>query len=68
VWILLSILEGGNKAPMEGVTETQCGVETKDDHLVTDLPGDPSHLQSPNPDTVVDANKCLLKEPDITLS
>jgi hypothetical protein len=23
-------------------------------------PGDPSHIQSPNPDTIVDVNKCLL--------
>jgi hypothetical protein len=23
-------------------------------------PGDPSHIQSPNPDTIVEANKCLL--------
>jgi hypothetical protein len=32
----------------------------RNDHLETDSPGDPSHLQSPNPDTAVDANKCLL--------
>jgi hypothetical protein len=25
-------------------------------------PGDPSHIKSPNPDTFVDANKCLLTE------
>jgi hypothetical protein len=25
LWILLSILEGENKTPMEGVTETKCG-------------------------------------------
>ena len=29
--------------------------------LDADSPGDSSHLQSPNPDTVVDANKCLLR-------
>jgi hypothetical protein len=23
-------------------------------------PGDPSHIQSPNPDTIADAKKCLL--------
>jgi hypothetical protein len=23
-------------------------------------PGDPPHIQSPNPDTTVDTNKCLL--------
>ena len=30
VWILRSILEGGNKTPMEGVTETKCGVDTEE--------------------------------------
>jgi hypothetical protein len=30
VWILLSILEGGNNTPMEGVTETKCRVETEE--------------------------------------
>jgi hypothetical protein len=29
-------------------------------HPETAPPGDPSHIQSPNPDTIVDANKCLL--------
>jgi hypothetical protein len=32
----------------------------RDDHTENDSPGDPSHMQSPNPDTVVVANKCLL--------
>jgi hypothetical protein len=30
MWILPSILEGGNKTPMEGVTETKCGIETEE--------------------------------------
>jgi hypothetical protein len=30
VWIILSILEAGNKTPMEGVTETKFGVETEE--------------------------------------
>ena len=29
-------------------------------HPETAPPGDPSHTQFPNPDTIVDANKCLL--------
>jgi hypothetical protein len=29
-------------------------------HPVIVPPGDPSHIQFPNPDTIVDANKCLL--------
>jgi hypothetical protein len=61
VWILLSILEGRNKTPMEGVTETKLWSRNwRNDHPATDSPEDPSHLQSPNPDTIVDANKCLL--------
>ena len=30
------------------------------DHPDTAPPGDPSHIQSPNPGTIVDANKYLL--------
>jgi hypothetical protein len=30
VWIFLSILERGNTTPMEGVTETKCGIETEE--------------------------------------
>jgi hypothetical protein len=32
----------------------------KSRHPVTVPPGKPSHIQFPNPDTIVDANKCLL--------
>ena len=28
--LIQSILEGGNKTPIEGVTETKCGVETEE--------------------------------------
>jgi hypothetical protein len=44
----------GNKIPMEGVTETKFGTETveRKDHLETAPPGDPSHIQPPNPDTI----------------
>ena len=34
-------------------------------HLETVLPGDPSHIQLPNPDTIVDANKCLLTNSEV---
>jgi hypothetical protein len=37
---------------MGGNTEAKCGTETAP-------PGDPSHIQIPNTDTIVDA-KCLL--------
>jgi hypothetical protein len=48
---------------MEGVTGTKCGVETKGTTIQR-----LSHLgihpkkQPPNPDTIVDANKSLLRE------
>jgi hypothetical protein len=48
VWIL----RRGNKIHRGGDTETKCGTET--DHPETVPPGDPSHIQIPNPDTSVD--------------
>ena len=45
------LLRKGNKMLMGANMETKCGTETAP-------PGDPSHIQSP--DTIVDANKCLL--------
>jgi hypothetical protein len=38
------------------------------DHPETVLPEDPSHIQSPKADTIVDAKKCMLKEPDKAVS
>jgi hypothetical protein len=56
------LLRRGNS--MEGVTPTQFKAETKG---MTILSGqflcstwDPSHKQPPNPDTIADANKCLM--------
>jgi hypothetical protein len=34
----------------------------KESHPETVPPGDPYHIQSPNPDTIVDSNECLLTE------
>ena len=55
------LLRMGNKIPMEGVTEAKCAAETEG-MTIQRLPhlGSPSNIQSSNPDTVVDANKCLL--------
>ena len=58
----LPLLRIGNKTPMEGVTETRVGAEMKRmDHLETAIPGDPSHNQPPNADTIAYTNKILLK-------
>jgi hypothetical protein len=57
------LLRMGNKIPMEGVTETKFGAERKEEPS-RDCPpphthtlGDPSHIQPPNPDTIVYARK-----------
>jgi hypothetical protein len=52
----------GNKIPMGADTETKCGAETERETIkrLTYPLGDPSHIESPNPDTIVDANQCLL--------
>ena len=42
----------GNKILTGGNTETKCGAETE---------GKATHIQTPNPDTIVDANKSLLR-------
>ena len=56
----LILLRRGNKIPMEGVTETKFGAETKGVTIETVPPRDPSYKQPPNPDTIADANKILL--------
>jgi hypothetical protein len=59
------LLRKGNKIPMEGVTETKFGAKTKGwtHHPETTPPGDSSHNQPPNPDTIAYASKILLKGP-----
>jgi hypothetical protein len=52
------LLRKGNKVLMGANKETKCGKETKKEIVP---PGDPSHIQTPNAETIVDAKKCLLK-------
>ena len=52
-FLTISVLRRGNKIPREGVTETKFRAETA-------IPGDLSHKQPPNLDTIADANKSLL--------
>jgi hypothetical protein len=56
-------LRRGNKILMGRNTETKYGSETEG-KTVQRLPhlGNPSHIQPPNPDTIMDANKILLTE------
>ena len=55
-FLTISVLRRGNKIPREGVTETKFRAETA-------IPGDLSHKQPPNLDTIADANKILLTGP-----
>jgi hypothetical protein len=60
----LPLLRIGNKTPMEGVTETKFGAEMKGWTIQTlPHPGEPSHNQPPNADTIAYASKILLKIP-----
>jgi hypothetical protein len=60
------LLRNGNKILMGANKETKCGAETEGKAIQTALPGDPSHIQSPNSDTIVDAKKYRMKSyPDV---
>jgi hypothetical protein len=57
----LVLLRRGNKIPMGGDTETKYGAETEGKTIPESAPfGNPSHIQSLNSDTIMDANKCLM--------
>jgi hypothetical protein len=59
----LPLLRIGNKTPMEGVTETVSSGDKRMGHLETAIPGDLSHNQPPNTDTIAYTSKILLKGP-----
>jgi hypothetical protein len=44
----------------KGNAGTKSGKETEGKAIHTAPPGDPYHMQPPNPDTIADAKKCLL--------
>jgi hypothetical protein len=57
----LILLRRGNKIATERVTETKFAAENEgNDQPEIAPPGDPSHKQSLNPDTIANANKSLL--------
>ena len=58
------LLRIGNKIPMKGVTETKFGAKMKG-WTIQRLPhpGNLSHNQPPNADTIAYASKILLKGP-----
>jgi hypothetical protein len=52
MWMLKSFSEGGTKYSWKEIQRKF--------HPEPAPPGDPSHIQTPNPDTIADAKKCLL--------
>jgi hypothetical protein len=54
-----SFLEGRTKYSQEKIWRQSVEKRLKE-RTSRDFPGDPSHTQSPNLDTIVDANKYLL--------
>jgi hypothetical protein len=59
----LPFLRIGNKTPMEGLRDKVWSREERTNHLETAIPGDPSHNQPPNTDTIAYTSKILLKGP-----
>jgi hypothetical protein len=61
VWVLHFLLRRQNKVLTGANTEKKCGAEIEG-KAIQRLPhlGIHSHIQSPNPDTIADAKKCLL--------
>jgi hypothetical protein len=55
-----SFLEGGSKYPWEEIQRQSVEQRLKERPSRDSPPEDPSHIESPNSDTIVDANKCLL--------
>jgi hypothetical protein len=53
-------LERGTKHPQVEIQRQIVEEKLKENPSRDCRPGDPSHIQLPNPDTIVDANKCLL--------
>jgi hypothetical protein len=60
VWILGSFLEEGKNTHGRSYRNKMRRRNWRNDHPKTAPPGDPSHIQPPNTDSIVDANKSLL--------
>ena len=63
MFILRSFLEWGTKYPWKKLQRQSSELRRKKDHPETAPPGDPSHKQPPNPDTIAYASKILLTGP-----
>ena len=62
VWTLCPFLELGTKHPWKELQRQSLELRRMD-HLETAIPGDLSHIQPPNADTITYASKILLKGP-----
>ena len=63
MWILQSVLlRRENKTLKGGITETKYRRDWREGHPETVPPGDPSHIQTPNPDTFEALKKRLPTE------
>jgi hypothetical protein len=58
----LVLLRKGIKIPMERFIDAKCGAETEGTHPETAPPRDPSLIQFPHVNIIVDANNCFLTE------
>jgi hypothetical protein len=61
VWVLRSFLEGEQNTHSNTYEDKVLSTNWRKGHPETVPPGDSSHIQLPNPDTIVDAKKCMLK-------
>ena len=58
--MLQSFLEGGNNIHRKKYRDKVCSRDWRTGHPETAPPGDPAHIQAPNPDYIADAKKCML--------
>ena len=61
VWIFQSFLEGDQNTHERRYRDKVWNRDWRKGHLETAPPVDLSHIQSPNPDTIADTNKSLMK-------
>jgi hypothetical protein len=54
LWVLQSFLEGGTNYSREEIWGQSLEQRLRKGHPETAPPGDPSHIQTPNPDTIAD--------------
>ena len=60
MWVLLFFLEAGSKYPWEEIQRQSVEQRLKERSSRDCPPRNPPHIQSPNPDTIVDAKKYML--------